>query len=424
MLTSNGASTIEKLPSALNVKLTADWQKAYAGESLLVTFDLTRPTSDDPPVRLLTVRSNDLDVCLDTDMMQEGVEIRPGERYCFVAPLRVLVPKVVDLSKIEIVLSTNGIISRQSLDARKLSIKPSLKQEIDIRADALFEHKGSYKVLLTLTHRGATTFRDFAISFPVELAVSSGKKTTQRTEFPPGNHELIELVVNQLDLDLAMSATIGTQRAEWSETLKIKPPISRESKRFRYLEQRGLAQDDVKISNCDGEKDEPTPRQHSTYIVRAGSKYRITIKPKQSNVKAVTLMNLEPHRQIPTNAKVRDSAWSFEVEVVAPNLLRRRDQFYYEILTDKDEKLTGEIPTCVVQTSVRFWQAAAALGLATTVQGFTAFARFIRDFDASPLKVASETDWNNPLKASLLLSIPLAWVGLKCFDWVQYQFRK
>jgi hypothetical protein len=423
MPTSSGV-TIENAPPVLTVNLTADWQKAYAGERLPVTFELTRPTSDGPPVRLHNLFSSDPDLHLDTDMMQHGVEIRPGERYCFVAPLQVLQPKVVDLSKIEIALAIkNGKIWRQPLEARRLGIKPSLKQEIDIRAESLYEHEGNYKILLTLTHRGSTTFRDLAISFPVESAVQSGKKTTQRAEFSPGEVESIELIVGQLELDLAMAANIGTQRAEWSETLKIRPPVSRDAKRFRFLEPRGLAQDEVKVFNCDADKEEPAAQQHSTHILYAGGKYRISIKPKQAKLKAVHLMNLEPHRQIPTQQKHKDGVWSFVVEIAAPHLLRRREQFYYEVVTDKGEKLTGEIPTCIVQTGARFWQTAAALGFATTVQGISAFARFIHNMDFSPIEAMSETDWSTSLRASLLFSIPLAWVGLKCVDWAQYQLR-
>jgi hypothetical protein len=73
--------------------------------------------------------------------------------------------------------------SRLSRDARKKVPVPFVRS-----------HEGKFKVLLTLTHRGSTAFRDLAISFPVESAVQSGKKTTQRPEFSPGEVEAIELI--------------------------------------------------------------------------------------------------------------------------------------------------------------------------------------------------------------------------------------
>jgi hypothetical protein len=53
-----------------------------------------------------------------------------------------------------------------------------------------------------------------------DLVGRANSKGVQRPEFSPGEVEAIELIVGQLELDLALAANIGTQRAEWSEQAK------------------------------------------------------------------------------------------------------------------------------------------------------------------------------------------------------------
>jgi hypothetical protein len=64
----------------VEVKLSGAWDRACAGEWLPVTFDVHRPTTDPRPVWLHKVATTDSEIHLNTDLLQPGVEIRPGER--------------------------------------------------------------------------------------------------------------------------------------------------------------------------------------------------------------------------------------------------------------------------------------------------------------------------------------------------------
>jgi hypothetical protein len=86
-------------------------------------------------------------------------------------------------------------------------------------------------------------------------------------------------------------------------------------------------------------------------------------------------------------------------------------------------KLTGEVPICLKQASWRFWQVAAALGVAVTIQGAAALGPFLQHFDYSVAEAFAHFDAHEHLKVLFLLSIPTIWLGLRVADWVQYQFR-
>jgi hypothetical protein len=423
------APPVPEAAKLLDVKVSAAWDRAYAGEPLPVTFELYRPTTDPRPVRLHNLTSSDPDLHLDVDLLQQGVEIRPGERYHFTVPMRVLHPKLLDLSSIALRVGQKDAEGRELSAAvhpltQKLAVRPAIGNEIAVRLESLCNYDEGTKVLLTLKHQGATPFNDLTVTLGPAAAIRSGKPTVQRACFGPGDEEQLELVVAQRELELIMVATVNGQRPEAWRTLRIDPPVPPAEKRFRFLEPRRLARDRLRIYEIAGDgKLRAVPEQKGTYLLEGGRQYRVEIRPTQPGVVAVKLNDIPGLLHVrKTEENSQESEWILVVDVTGHQLLRKPERLFYEMETPGG-KLSGEIPICLTQSSSRFWQVAAALGLAITVQGVAAVGPFLQDADRSVAEAFTHFDPSKHLKVLYLLSIPAAWLGLRVVDWFQYQFR-
>jgi hypothetical protein len=423
-----GAAPPAGPPKLVEVKLSAAWDRAYAGVRLPVTFDLSRPAPDPRALRLQRITSDDTEVQLDADLLQPEVEIRPGETYRFTVGLSVLRPKLFDLAALNLVFG-HGEPGKDQVSipikpsTQKLIVKPAISREVKILLETLCAYQEGTKVLLTLRHDGGTHFKELELALGPAAAIRAGKSHVLRASFAPGDEEQLELVLAGSELDLTMTANIDGQRPEAHQTLRVEPPVPPSGRRFRFLEPRRLARDRHRIDEILGEgHTRAVPEQRGVYLLEGGCQYRVEILPMQPNVSDVKLNEITGLLQVRKREKTGHGGWVFTVDVTAHHLLRKPDRLFYEMDTPEG-KLTGEIPICLKQSSWRFWQVAAALGAATTIQGGAALGRYLSEEAHSLVDVFARFDPAKHLSVLFLLSIPAAWVGLRFLDWLQYQFR-
>ncbi len=410
----------------LDVKLSAAWDRAYAGEWFPLTFELFRSTNDSSPVRLHNLTCADPDVHLDIDLLQQGVTIRPGETYRFVVPLRVLRAKTVDVGMLSLSIGcTDGngqeIVVTQRPSLQKFVVRPAIGNEIAIAVEPLCNYDEGTKLLLTLKHQGDSPFSDLTVNLGPSAALCSGKPTVQRTSFLPGEEEQVELVVAAPKLEVLLSASVKEARSEARRVLPVEPPVSRVERRFRFLEPRRLARDQVRLYEAD--KDGPrraVPEQHGVYLLEGGRQYLVEITPMQPGATGVRLNEIAGLLQVRKSEKNQQGAWVFVVDVTGPALLRKPERLFYEVETPLG-KLSGEIPVCLKQSAGRFWQVAGTLGAAITVQGVVGVGRLLHQVNYSFLETLKEFRPAEHYTVFFLLSIPAAWLGLRVFDWLQYQ---
>jgi hypothetical protein len=411
----------------LDVKLSADWDRAYAGEWFPLTFELFRSTHDSSPVRLHNLTCADPDVHLDIDLLQQGVTIRPGETYRFIVPLRVLRAKTVDVGMLSLYLGhTDGngqeIVFPQIPSSKKFVVRPAIGNEITIDIESLCNYDEGTKLLLTLKHKGDSLFSDLTMNLGPAAALRAGKQTVQRTTFHPGEEEQVELVVASAELEVMLSASVKEARSEARRMLRVEPPVSRTEKRFRFLEPRRLARDQLRLYEAvaDGPR-RAVAEQHGVYLLEGGRKYLVEITPMQPGATGVHLKEIAGLLQVRKDEKSKEGAWVFVVDVTGPPLLRKPEQLFYEVET-AEGKLSGEIPICLKAAAGRYLQVAAALGVAVTAQGAVGVARILHQVDYSLLEAVREFKPAEHFTVFFLLSIPVAWVGLRLIDWLQYQF--
>jgi hypothetical protein len=307
---------------------------------------------------------------------------------------------------------------------QKLEIRPAIGNEIAVRIESLCNYGEGTKILLTLKHEKTTTFTDLTVTLGPTAAIRSGKPTVQRACFAPGDEEQLELVVAQRELDLVMAASVNGQRPEARRTLRIDPPAVTPEQRFRFLEPRRLARDRLRIYQIVGDgKLRAVPERTGTYLLESGCQYQVEIQPMQPGVAAVRVNEIPGQLHVrKTEKHAQKEEWTVILDVTGHQLLRKPERLFYEMMTPAG-KLTGEIPICLKQSSGGFWQVAAALGLATTIQGVAALGRFFQDTGPSVTETLARFDPSEHLKVLYLLSIPGAWLGLRIVDWCQYQFR-
>ena len=413
----------------VHVKLSGAWERACAGEWLPVIFELTHRAADGRAVRLQKLVSNDGEVQLHTDLLQPGVELRPGEVYRFTAGLCAKRAQLLDLGKLALVFtqqdeSGHDLVLSVPSSTQKVQVRPSIGSEIEIRLEALCRYDEGTKILLTLKHQGSTPFEQFAVTLAPAAAIRAGKPAVARPRFGPGDEEHLELVVDQPELEVLLAASVGDLRPEARRRLRVEPPAPADGKRFRFLEPRRLARDRQRIYEIAGDRPPRAVAQPGgVYLLESGCQYRVEIVPMQPGVRAVKLNDNAGLFQVRKSERdPKLGGWVFTLDVTAPQLLRRPERLFYEMET-ADGKLTGEIPVSVKQSAWGYWRVALALGAATTAQGVAALGRFLRQADASLLDSLSEFNPAEHFSLFFLLSIPTAWLGLRLFDRLQYLFR-
>jgi hypothetical protein len=309
---------------AVEVKLSAAWDHAYAGEWLPVTFDLLRPAGDPCPVRLDRLTCADDDVQLDVDLLQPGVEIRPGERYRFTAGLRVGRPKLLDLGTLSLWFKQQGDDERaigQKVSTQKMTVRAFIGNEIDVRVEPLYRYKEGEgtKVLVTLTHQGESPYSDLTVSLGPEGALRAGKRTTQMLTIRPGDEELLELVVAGTELELLLAGSRDGDRSEARVRKPIDPPAPPAGRRFRFLEPRRLARDQHRIYQLTEDGTEGPRRavreQYGVYLLEGGSQYLVEIRPNQPGARDVRLNEIAGLLQIRKSERTEggggNSSWRF-----------------------------------------------------------------------------------------------------------------
>jgi hypothetical protein len=408
----------------LTIKPSGTWDQAFAGQWLPITFDMVRSTEDARPLQLENITSEDHEISLDIDLLQPRLEIRPGETYRCTVPIRVMHPRKIDLGSIRFTFSEKSPQSSHvvhfKMPSRQLIIKPAIGQEIVVQVKTVCQYDQNTKVMLTLNHQGKTTFQDLTVTLGPGNALLAGKPILQRQQFGDGAREQLELVLTGKELEVVLAATAHGNRVEARITKTIEPLPPQEEKTFRFLEPTRLAKDTVRIFRMVNDERLLAEQRRETFFLERGNKYRLEIQPRQSSVHEVKLN--DPWKAL--KREKQGDTWVFTIEVVAgPDLFRKEERLYYEMETEKG-KLTGEIPLCVKPSRWRHLQIAGYLGVVATFQGAMQVAQLVLKNDVSILDVVDNFHRAEYYRILYILSIPLAWVGLRFADWVQYQFTK
>lgn len=406
----------------LDIDLSEPCQQGYAGEWLPLSLLLRRPQSGEAAARVKFISCREKDVQLDTDLLQGDIEIRPGEAYRLTVPICVPSPRLLDLSAIVFQVATPGALDQLvPLPQKPLPIHPAIGEEVKVHIQSLCAYSQGTKAQLTLTHEGRTRFDDFTVTLGPETSIAAGKRVLKRPAFGPNDEEQLEVVIAGDHLDIQLSGKVEGRET----TVRLSRPVprvaGRRERRFRFLEPRRLSLDQKSITeDGTGRVIEPA---HAAYPLHGEQRYQIVIRPQMSDVTEVKLHDIPGviHvRKVEADSGKR--AWTFSVDVSAKGRFSKPDRLFYDVVTPH-ERLTGEIHLCLKPPRLTYATLAGTLGLALTVQGVGALARFLLKPEFALEDALGHFHFASDYQVLFILSVPLALGGLVLYDWLQYRFR-
>jgi hypothetical protein len=177
------------------------------------------------------------------------------------------------------------------------------------------------------------------------------------------------------------------------------------------------------MSELSGETTAAVDSTQGIYSIHGGNQYHLMIRPQHPGVTKIAVRDIPGVVHVRDSQQTRDGGWRFVIDVNFAELLRKAEVIYYDV-ESRGEHLTGEVPICLKPPRFRHWQVAGALGLALTVQGIAAIAKFLHTADFDVTGLASEFRLREDYNLFFLFSIPASLGLLKVVDWVQYRWRQ
>lgn len=439
---------LESLPETqpVEVSLVLQNRPAFAGQWYPITLVLRRAHSAPTSALIRNISTTDAQCELDLDLFSRDLELRPGETYQVTVRLKVHQPGPVNLGNFFIQVhelspgeppptaTRRGVVvdpqaskrdAQLPFATRLLDFRAAIGHQVKILPEAICAYEEGTKVILTFHHEGGTTFENFTANILPADAIRAGKGTVQRAQFGPNDQEQIELVVQKPRITVNLSGSALGQRAEDQREVDIPTTDRGERRHFQFLEPRRLSRDDVSISRVNPDGETPViPDSHGAFLLREGYQYNLVIKPQNKQAADVRLGEMTGILNV-RNKEVDEieKSWRFLLDVMGTGLLQRPEILFYDVVT-QDEKLAGEVPLRLKSSPSRFWKIAGALGAALTLQGaYAAVRKFFVQEDLSVWEAFGDFDFRRDYNLLFLLSIPLAFFGLRCFDWLQYRLR-
>jgi hypothetical protein len=398
-------------------------ESGYAGEWLPLKLLLTRPAAATAAALVKFVSCRDKDVQVNSDLLQGDIEIRPGESYRLTVPICVPTPRVFDLGAILVQVATPGTVGQVvPLPARALPIHPAIGKEVQVRVQSLCAYSEGTKVQLTLTHGGRTRFEDFTARFGPDTAIAAGKHVLMRPAFGPGDEEQLEVVIAGDQLHVELSGKVEGRETTASLRQSVPRVARRSERRFRFLEPRRLSLDQRSVSE-DG-SGRSVEAVHAAYPLHGDQRYQIVIRPQMPDVTEVALHDIPGVVHVlnmETDGGKR--AWTFLVDVSTRGRWSKPERLFYDVFTAHEERLTGEIHICLKPPRLSHATLAGTLGLALTVQGFGALARFLLKPEFTLADALEYFHFATDYQLLFILSIPLVLACLTLYDWLQYRLR-
>jgi hypothetical protein len=146
------------------------------------------------------------------------------------------------------------------------------------------------------------------------------------------------------------------------------------------------------------------------------------IRPQQGRVNQIKIRDIQGKIQVRNAEEERTSgAWRFLIDVTASNELLSRPEVLYYDMQGHDERWTGEISLSFQPARWRHLRVAGALGIALTVQGIAAAAKFLHKAEYDLGEALTDFHWKEDFHLFFLLSIPLIWGLFKAYDWAQFR---
>jgi hypothetical protein len=404
----------------LEIELPQGEPQAHAGEWVPLTLLLKRPPSSAASAQIKWIFCADREVQFDTDLFQGDVEVRPGEAYRLTIPIRVAIPKTLDLNAIGLQVGTAGENDRlESLPSRLLSIQPAIGKEIKVQVEALCSYAQGIKVQLTFTHEGTTRFDDLTITLGPERALAAGKGLIKRPAFGPGDKEQVEVVVAADCLEIDLAAEVNGRRAAVRLSRPIPRLAGRLERRFRFLEPRRLSLDQRAVYEEGSQR--PVDPVRAAYPLYGGQRYEIVIVPQLPDVTEVKLRDIPGTIHV---LKVEEESgrrvWKFLVDVSTKGRFSKPERLFYDVIA-KGERLTGEVHLQLMPPRRSHLALAATLGIAISAQGIGALARFVLKPEFSLEEALAHFHFASDYQVLFLFSIPAAWGFLVLYDWLQYR---
>jgi hypothetical protein len=406
----------------LDIDLAEACEQGYAGEWLPLKVLLRRPAFSETPAHVKFVSCREKEVQLDADLLQGDIEIRPGETYRLTVPICVAAPALLDLGTIVFQVATPGALDQLvSLPPRPLAIHPAIGKEVTARLHSLCTYAEGTKAQLTLAHEGRTRFDDFTVTLGPEGALAAGKRTLKLPVFGPGDREQIEIVIASDQLDVELSGKVEGRETSARLHLTVPRVARRQERRFRFLEPRRLSLDQKSVSEEGSGR--PVEPVHAAYPLHGDQHYQIVIRPQLPDVQKVELHDIPGVVHVlKEEAQAGKRAWIFLVDVSAKGRWSKAERLFYDVITPQ-ERLTGEIHLCLKPPRWSHATLASTLGLALTVQGVGALARFLLKPEFSLEDALGHFHIASDYQVLFLLFVPVALGGLVLYDWLQYRFR-
>jgi hypothetical protein len=388
-----------------------------------ITVVLTRPPAEKTSVSVRQIASKTCDALLTTDSFFGELELGPGEALRVELKLRAQRPGKLSLQDLEVQVDQE----LYPLGQGTITVRPSLRKEVDVSFEPICTYEQGTKVLVNVAHLGRTTFSNVCFSMAPAAAVRLGKTNIRRPALVPGQQEQFEVVAapGKLDLEITGDVDGHVARSAWSATVPLEAPRPPE-RRFRFLEPRGFSRDAVNVFALkDDDEATEVASDQGTYPVCGRERYRVVIRPDAG--RHVTKVRL---RELPEQVHVNNSAtkalpgrWEFEIFIAANTAFTRRARLFYDMESPAGP-LTGELHLALLPPSLLHLKFAATLGAAVTLQSVTVLLRTLLGNGPDWLtELARFSPFSGGAYFWMLVSIPLAWGGLRLADRLQLRWK-
>jgi hypothetical protein len=396
----------------------------YAGERTPVSVVVHRPADCIGPSIVRQFTSFRSDAVVGSDLFRSYTEVHPGESYRVLLFVRAAQPGTISLNDLRVQVDNE----LYPLGDRILPVRPSLRQEVDVRCEPICTYEQGTRVQISLIRRGTSSIEDLRVRLEPAAAVREGKSQVHSTRLESAGHGTgrleLEAVVGPGHLRVCVAARVEGQSAEADWDFEVPAEIHRPAEqRYCFLEPRKLSDDYVTLHPREPEDAPAIAAVSGIYWVRGKEHYRVVIRPSHPKASDVQLRELPEVLHVNRSA-TRHSAgrWEFEVFLPSDNMWTTPDRLFYDVQTPEGP-MSGEIHLAIRPPAWKHWRIAATLGVALTAQSLTMLLHALFGEEANWVEALKSLDPLRGVRFWYLGSIPAARVLFGAYDWLQARLR-
>lgn len=393
---------IENLPNRVSV-----------GERIPVRVTI-RNASHGRPTELRSLETRNPQVAqLEAELFERDIVLGPGEEYRCEVILQFLREGIFPSPHFVLNAGRDPYDRIINLPTPDLIVVPSLLRELRVTVEPIctYEHVGT-KADVRVEHIGTNRLANLRLRLTPQDKIRAGYAEQYRAELKPGEELRFTVVLDADELALTAEATTGGQLTgpvTWTRPLQAVRAATTVAT-FRFLEPRKLSDADIELRSI-SEEAAAVPFQHGAYVVRAGQKYRLVIRPRHPHVEDVHFLSHHGVAEVEP-LPVRAGAWEFQLQLVSNSTWSTTSVLHYAVVTS-DGPQQGELFLLIRPTAGRQWTLAATLGAALTIKGMAGIAPVLTNPEGFwKTLAATPENFGSLLNVMYFISIPLIWIAV------------